>query len=143
MLKFATIALALASGPALAEMHEVEMLTRGETGAMVYEPARISIAPGDTVRFVAAQPGHNAATIDGMIPEKTERFTGNINEKIEVTLREEGVYGIKCSPHFAMGMVMLIEVGEAETSPADLPDDLPPRARERFLNIIAGETDGA
>ena len=30
-----------------------------------------------------------------------------------ITLDEEGVYGIKCTPHYAMGMVALIEVGEA------------------------------
>ena len=32
-----------------AETHDVNMLTRGDTGAMVYEPAYLEIAPGDTV----------------------------------------------------------------------------------------------
>ena len=29
-----------------------------------------------------------------------------------VTLDKEGVYGVKCSPHYGMGMVALIEVGK-------------------------------
>ncbi|SEL89108.1 pseudoazurin [Roseivivax marinus] len=134
----AMIALALSSAPAMAEIHTVEMRTRGTAGAMVYVPSRFSIAPGDSVRFVATDPGHNAATIDGMIPDGAAPFTGNIDQEIEVTLDAEGVYGIKCSPHFGMGMVMLIEVGDAEASTADLPRDLPARARARFEDWITG-----
>ena len=122
---------------AMAETHEVMMLNRNETGAMPYEPDYLVIQPGDTVRFLAASPGHNAATIDGMIPDGGERFIGKINEEIEVTLEAEGIWGIKCSPHYTMGMVMLIQVGDTPASEADLPDDLPPAARERMLEIIA------
>ena len=86
------------------------------------------------MRFVPVQGGHNAATIDGMIPEGAEPFRSQIDEDFTVTLTEPGLYGIKCSPHFSMGMVMLIEVGE----PTDraLPDDLPNRARQRFETIL-------
>ncbi len=121
--------------PALAETHEVQMYNRSENGPMIYEPSFLQIAPGDTVRFVPAQPSHNAATIDGMIPEGAEPFKSKINEDFSVTLTVPGSYGIKCSPHFAMGMVMLIEVGDA---PAPvLPEDLPARAKERFEAILA------
>ena len=60
-----------------------------------------------------------------------------LEQQWAVTLTRPGSYGIKCSPHVAMGMVMLIEVGEAE-APV-LPDDLPARARERFQAILAGD----
>lgn len=134
----ALLTLALAA-PALAETHEVRMFNRNDAGPMVYEPQFLRMAPGDTVRFVPAQPSHNAATIEGMIPEGAAPFRSGINETFEVTLSVPGRYGIKCSPHFAMGMVMLIEVGEAPAFdlPPDLPPDLPARAKERFAQILA------
>ncbi len=122
---------------ALAETHEVRMLNRNDTGPMPYEPDYLVIRPGDTVRFLAASPGHNAATIAGMIPEGGEKFTGRIDEEIEVTLTATGIWGIKCSPHYTMGMVMLIQVGDTPATEADLPDDLPEAARQRMIEIIA------
>ena len=124
---------------AMAETHEVMMLNRNDTGAMPYEPDYLVIQPGDTVRFLAASPGHNAATIDGMIPDGGEKFIGKINEEIEVTLAAEGIWGIKCSPHYTMGMVMLIQVGEGAVSP--LPEGLPARAADRFESILSRISD--
>ena len=54
---------ALLAPAALAETHEVKMLTRSPTAGMVYDPDYLQIAPGDTVKFVATQSGHNAATL--------------------------------------------------------------------------------
>lgn len=124
---------------ALAETHEVRMLNRNNSGPMPFEPDYLVIRPGDSVKFIAASPGHNAATIDGMIPGNGEKFVGRINEEIEVTLAEEGIWGIKCSPHYTMGMVMLIQVGDTPATEADLSKDLPPAARERMLQILARE----
>jgi plastocyanin len=42
------------------------MLNRGESGTMVFEPAGLRIAPGDTVKFIATDRGHNAETVPGM-----------------------------------------------------------------------------
>lgn len=134
-MKTAAFAMILLAAPLHAETHEVKMLNRSDNGAMIYEPSFLNIAPGDTVRFIPAQPNHNAATIDGMIPAGAEPFKSKINEDFSVTLTVPGSYGIKCSPHFAMGMVMLIQVGEAAAP--DLPADLPARARERFAKILA------
>ena len=120
----------------MAEVHEVRMLNRNDTGAMPFEPDYLVIQPGDTVKFLAANPGHNAATIDGMIPEGGERFIGKINEEIEVTLDAEGIWGIKCSPHYTMGMAMLIQVGDTPATEADLPDDLPASVHKRMLEIL-------
>ncbi|GIL02064.1 MAG: pseudoazurin [Alphaproteobacteria bacterium] len=107
-----TLGAALAfSGAAGAEEFEIRMLNRGDAGAMVFEPDYVKAQPGDTIRFVAADKGHNAETIKGMIPDGVEPFKGDLNHDITVTLTSEGVYGIKCAPHYAMGMVALIEVG--------------------------------
>lgn len=125
---------------AMAELHEVKMLNRSATGAMVFEPDFVAARPGDTIRFLATDPGHNAASIAGMLPDGAGRFIGRIDEEIEIILDAEGLYGVKCSPHVMMGMVMLIRVGDAPRSPDALPEDLPARARDRFEAILARET---
>ena len=104
-------AVALAGAAGAAEF-EVKMLNKGEKGTMVFEPDFISAAPGDTIRFVPTDKGHNVETIKGMLPEGAEAFKSKFNEVFTVTLDKEGVYGVKCAPHYGMGMVALIEVGE-------------------------------
>lgn len=121
---------------ALAEVHEVKMLNRGASGAMVYEPEYLAIAPGDTVKFIATQPSHNAASLPGFLPDGAEPFKGRINEQIEVKFDVPGFYGIQCIPHLAMGMVMLIQVGEAPLSEVQIPASLPARAKQRFEQIV-------
>ncbi|MBO6540241.1 MAG: pseudoazurin [Rhizobiaceae bacterium] len=101
------------TGAANAAEFEVKMLNKGEKGAMVFEPDFIRVAPGDLVRFLPTDKGHNAEIIKGMLPEGAEPFKSKFNEEFEVTFDKEGVYGVKCTPHYAMGMVALIEVGEA------------------------------
>jgi pseudoazurin len=102
--------LALAGAANAAEI-EIKMLNKGEKGAMVFEPDFVRAAPGDTIRFVPTDKSHNAEAIKGMVPEGAELFKGKLNEEIVVTLDKEGVYGVKCAPHYGMGMVALIEVG--------------------------------
>jgi pseudoazurin len=136
MFKSSVTALALGTlmaSAAYAEDHEVMMLNRGDAGAMVYEPAFLQIAPGDTVTFIPTDRGHNAEAIEGMIPEGAELFSGRINEEITVTFDVEGLYGIRCTPHFAMGMVMTIAVGEEVAVPEDFLEGRIPRAAlQRF-----------
>lgn len=142
MLRTIIASLALTSamfGAAYAETHEVKMMNKGEAGNMVFEPGVLSIAAGDTVKFVATDRGHNAETIKGMTPEGADGFTGKINEEIEVTLDTEGLYGVMCKPHFAMGMVMIIKVGADATVPDDfLAGRLPPRAKGRIEEQLSG-----
>lgn len=124
---------ALMGSAAAAETFEVEMLNMGTDGArMVFEPAFVQAEPGDTIKFIATNPGHNAETNDGMIPDGAEGFAGRINEEVEVVVTEEGVYGVICKPHYAMGMVMTIAVGDAETPEDHLEGRVPPRAKQRF-----------
>jgi pseudoazurin len=106
-----TVALLLLGAAAGAAEIEVKMLDRGTEGVMVFEPALVKIEPGDTVKFVATNKGHNAETIKGMLPEGAEPFVGKVNQEIAVTFDKPGVYGVKCLPHYAMGMVGLVVVG--------------------------------
>lgn len=133
---------AVAASGALAETYEVQMLNRGEAGNMVFEPGALAIEAGDTVRFVATDRGHNAESIEGMIPDGTEPFAGSINEEIEVTFDTEGFYAVECKPHFAMGMVMTIRVGAESEMPEDfLEGRLPPRVKERLEAQLAEIAD--
>ncbi len=82
---------ALATGNALTADHQVQMLNKGEKGAMVFQPDFIQADPGDTVTFVPTDKGHDAESIKGMIPDGAEAFKGKMNEQITVTLGKEGV----------------------------------------------------
>ena len=123
---------ALLCSSALAQTHEVKMLTRSATAGMVYEPDYLQIAPGDTVKFIPTQSGHNAATLPELLPEGAQPFAGKINQQIEQTFTVPGLYGIQCVPHLAMGMVMLIQVGKPSDQPPQLPATLPKRALDRL-----------
>jgi len=121
------------SGAAWAENFEVQMLNRGEAGNMIFEPAFLRIALGDTVTFLASDRGHNAESIPEMMPEGATEFAGKINEEIVVTYDVEGLYGIRCKPHYAMGMVVTIAVGDvAEVPDTFLEGRIPRGAKARF-----------
>lgn len=131
----ALLALALATAPALAADHQVKMLNVGtDGGRMVFEPAMVKIAVGDTVTFVATDKGHNAETIKGFAPDGAEPFKGGMAKDITVTFSVPGVYGVKCLPHFGMGMVALVVVGDEP--PANLEAakgvKVPPAAKKIF-----------
>ena len=103
--------LPLFAGIAAAEI-EVKMLNKGsDGGAMVFEPALVKIEPGDSIKFIATDKGHNAETIKGMLPEGAAAFTGKNGEDVSVKFDQAGIYGIKCLPHYGMGMVAMIVVG--------------------------------
>lgn len=122
---------------AYAEVHEVKMLNRGANGSMIFEPDYLEIASGDSVKFIAKHKSHNAASIPEMMPEGAEIFRGKIDEEIEVPFDIDGFYGIQCVPHYSMGMVMLIKVGEATMSGDFKSFRAPGKADDRFKKIIA------
>ncbi len=129
-----SLALSVAfSGAAIAEDFEVKMLNRGDAGTMIFEPSFLRIAAGDTVKFIAEDRGHNAESIPEMMPEGGTEFEGKINEEVEVTYDVEGLYGVRCKPHYAMGMVMTIAVGDIAEAPEGYMEGRIPRgASKRF-----------
>jgi len=110
LLATAAVLITVTGGAHAAEI-EVKMLNKGAEGAMVFEPALIKVAPGDTVKFVATDKGHNAETIKGMLPADAAPFLGKNGEDVAVTFEKPGVYGVKCLPHYGMGMVAMVVVG--------------------------------
>ncbi len=130
-------AIVLAAGAAGAETFEVKMLNKGDAGAMVFEPAYVKAQPGDVVKFIPTDKGHNVEDIDGMLPEGVEGFKTKFNEEFELTVEAEGVYGIKCTPHYAMGMVALIQVGEALNLDDAAAVKQKGKAKARMADLIA------
>ena len=131
-----TAALTMTTAMAQAETFEIKMLNRGDDGAMVFEPAYVAAQPGDTITFLPTDRGHNAETIEGMIPEGAEAFKSGMNEEFSVTLDQEGLYGIKCTPHYAMGMIMLVQVGDAVNLEEAQSVDQRGKAKSRFAPLF-------
>ena len=108
----AALALGLAASAASAADYKVQMKTQGTGGGlMVFEPSYLAVQPGDTVTFAPTDPGHNAVSVEGMIPAGAQPFAGKLNEEVKVTFTQPGVYGYECTPHYPMGMVGIVVVG--------------------------------
>lgn len=131
----AALAVALAS-PVAAKDVQVKMLNKGAHGAMVFEPAMVKIAPGDTVTFVATDKGHNAESIAAMLPTGGTVFKGKMNQAVTVKFTKPGVYGYKCLPHYGMGMVGAVIVGSATNAAQAKAASHPGKAKQVFASIL-------
>ena len=139
-LTITALAMMLLGGAAIAENFDVQMLNKGAEGAMVFEPAFVKAAVGDTVTFLSPDKGHNAESIEGMLPEGVEPFKSEMSKDFTLTLTAEGVYGIKCTPHYAMGMVALIQVGAPVNLEAAAAVVQKGKAKTRFEPLFAQVT---
>jgi pseudoazurin len=116
---------------------DVKMLNKGAAGNMVFEPALIKAAPGDTVKFLAVDKGHNAESIPGMLPDGATPFTSKMNQEVAVTFDKPGVYGIRCKPHYGLGMVALVVVGDPVNLDAAKAVKQPGKAKQVFEGLFA------
>lgn len=135
MLATAAVLMTMAGGAYAAEI-EVKMLNRGAQGVMVFEPALVKVTPGDTVKFIATDKGHNAETIKGMLPADAAPFLGKNGEDVAVTFDKPGVYGVKCLPHYGMGMVALVVVGTPDNVDAAKSVAQPGKAKAVMADLF-------
>ncbi|NQZ32724.1 MAG: pseudoazurin [Oceanospirillaceae bacterium] len=98
---------------AYAAEHEVLMLNTNASGIMAFEPALLNVAVGDTVKFIPKDMGHNAESIEGLMPVGAASFKGDISAEIIIKIEKEGVYVVQCNPHSMMAMVSVIVAGKA------------------------------
>ena len=135
----ALAALALtAVSPSHAAEVTIKMVDEGPNGTMDFEPNFVKIAPGDTVKFVATNQGHNVETIKGMAPEGTPVIKSPIGKDETITFDKEGVYGFKCTPHYTMGMVALVVVGsKLDNLDAAKEVKTNKKSKERFEPLFA------
>ncbi len=132
--------LAMASAmPAAAKAITVHMKNKGADGAMVFEPSFVKAAPGDVIHFQPTDPSHNAETISTMLPAGATPMKGAMNKEAVLTVSKPGLYGIKCMPHYSMGMVALVQVGKptAADVTAAKAVKLPPFAAKRMNAALA------
>lgn len=115
---------------------EVKLMNKGADRYMVFEPEIVRIKLGDSVKFVAADKGHNAVSIRGVIPEGAQPFAGKINEEFVVTPAVPGVYGFRCDPHFTLGMVGIIVVGEPTNLETAKAVKLPGKAGDVMTRLL-------
>ncbi len=107
------MSLFLLAVPAFAAEHTVKMLNNGPDGVMVFEPAVLQVAVGDTVNFVATDMAHNSASV--FTPPGATTWNGGMSQNVSVTLDTPGVYIYECTPHAMMAMVGVIQVADGMT----------------------------
>lgn len=110
---------ALAGSPAFAETFEVQMLNKDPENKKIkniFKPAFLKINPGDTVKFISVDKGHNTQSVKGMLPDGVKKWKSKISKDFEITFDVEGTYGYKCTPHYSMGMVGVIVVGDGSAN---------------------------
>ena len=146
-LKFAVLALiaglVLVSSEALAADHVIKMKNDNGKGAyMVFEPDFLKVAVGDTITFEPVDPGHDAETIPEIWPDGVPHVQGQLSKPVSFTVTKDGVYGIKCAPHFAFGMMALIVAGKPVNAAQVDAFKAPPMAQKRF-EALKAEFDAA
>ena len=95
-----------------AENYEVKMVNADASGqVMIFDPPFLEANIGDTVTFLPTDMLHNSQSVPDLIPSSANAWNGAMNEKITILLNTEGVYVYQCTPHIALGMIGVIQVG--------------------------------
>lgn len=129
----ATVMLAPASLGASAAEIIINMKNKGTDGTvMVFEPGFVRAAVGDTIKFVPVDKGHFVQGLPAMWPEGVADIKGKVNEELDVKVEKDGFYAFKCAPHYAMGMVALVQVGNAPVTDAVKAIKVPGPAGKRI-----------
>jgi pseudoazurin len=127
------MALGLGATGASAAEHIINMLNKGADGkAMVFEPDFVRAAIGDTIKVVPVDKGHFAVPLPKVWPAGATEVKGKMNTELVFTVDKEGIYGLKCTPHYAMGMVAMIQVGTAPVADDIKALKLPGEGGKRF-----------
>ena len=116
LLSFAATALAGPSGI----VHDVVQ------AGLTFEPANITVAPGDTVRWTWASGFHTvtsgaSCTPDGLFDMPLT--SGDPIAEYVVPMESDGVIDYFCSPHCGLGMIATITVEPMVICPADVTGD--------------------
>jgi plastocyanin len=121
-------AAATAGAPITGTTVVVQMV--GDANGARFEPASVTLKPGDGIRFdLVSLPPHNVAFDPAVVPEPAKaalkanmpdqelgelssRLMNNIGESYTLSFANvpAGTYEILCTPHLAMGMKMKVTV---------------------------------
>ena len=120
----AAVAGAAGAGAGTAAGQTTKEVVVGPGGNLVYEPATVYVAPGDTVSFVWESDNHNIVVEDqpeGADWEGTEGDANtlyNTGHEYEFTFETLGTYSYFCQPHRSAGMVGEVIVTESGEAPS-------------------------
>lgn len=125
-----SIFLIMLSSASLAKNWQVQMLNygSGKDGGMIFQPAYIHASIGDTVTFIPTHSGHNAQSY--VVPKDAKQWKTPLDKEYTVALDQEGIHLYYCPPHLMMGMVGVIQVGEAKN--LSLVEKKAPRLRAKM-----------
>ena len=118
----------------------VQMLNKepGSKDRNVYSPELVQIEPGDTINWVATDRGHNVEFVRGAFPKGVKPFRSKIGKDVSYTFSKPGVYVYKCTPHYGMGMVGIIIVGDQSGRLKEIASKkYPGKAGKRIKALLA------
>lgn len=104
--------LIILSSQTIAAEHTVMMKNSGADGVMVFEPAVLYVAVGDTIHFEPTDFAHSTESIEALKPAGSVSWKSQLSKTISVTIDKEGVYVYQCEPHLVMAMIGVIVAGE-------------------------------
>ena len=136
----AVASIAMSPLPALAADITIEMLSKDPTTNLrnVFAPALAQIEPGDTVTWAATGRGHNVEFIKGAFPEGVEAFRSKLGKNVSYVFTEPGIYAYKCTPHYGLGMVGIVVVGDKTEQAAKIAGkQYPGKASKRIKKFLA------
>lgn len=129
----ATAMLTSASLSASAADIVINLLNKGADGSvMVFEPGFVRAAVGDTIKFMPVDKGHFVQGLPAMWPEGVADVKGKVSEELDFKVEKDGFYAFKCAPHYPMGMVALVQVGNAPVTDAVKAIKVPGPAGKRI-----------
>lgn len=88
-----------------ASANTVEVKMGADNGMLAFEPSKVSIKAGDTVKWVNNKlPPHNVV-FEGAAASKSHKgLVFSPGESFDVTFDEPGTYSYYCEPHRGAGM---------------------------------------
>lgn len=115
------IALLMLAPAALAKVHVVETVATGDASApFAFSPASLTIAAGDTVRWVNTDGAfHTTTSQDG----HWDGTLGSSDASFEHTFAEAGTFDYRCNPHasFMTGTITVTAAGGASSAGEESP----------------------
>ncbi|MDY7097145.1 MAG: plastocyanin/azurin family copper-binding protein [Pseudomonadota bacterium] len=96
---------------------EINMYTKDpddSSALQVFKPRLVNANVGDTIKFIPSDPTHQSSSIDSMVPAGVTGWEGKINEEVSFVIPTTGIYGYKCVPHYAAGMIGMVVVGSGD-----------------------------
>ena len=101
----------LSASPVLAAEITVEMLNNKDGEMYAYSQKVVKVAVGDVVTWKATNAGHNAIFVPKAFPEGAAPLDGMMSKDVSYTFEKPGIYMVRCNPHFGLGMLQAVVVG--------------------------------